>query len=117
MRVTSDLYARALLRRAQAAGAFATLPRRGAAEAGVIYVLVDDLSGNLALYGPSMAWRERDEAGLDDRRFALQVATRERAQIDARLEREASFDPDFWLIEIEDREARSFLDPDVLVEE
>ena len=117
MRVTSDIYARALMRRAQNAGAFAALLRRGAAEAGVIHVLVDDLDGNLALYGPSMAWREREQAGLDDRRFARVLETRDRGEVDARLAREASFDPDFWVIEVEDREGRSFIDPDALVEE
>lgn len=117
MRVTSDIYARALMRRAQNAGAFATLARRGAAEAGVIHVLVDDLDGNLTLYGPSIAWREREPEGLDDRRFAPVLATRERAEVEARLTREASFDPDFWVVEVEDREGRSFIDPDALVEE
>ena len=117
MRVTTDIYARALLRRAENAGAFATLLRRGAAEAGTIHVVVDDLAGTVALYGPSMAWREREEAGLDDRRFALVARTGERAEIDARLAREAAFDPDGWVIEIEDREGRSFLDADALVDE
>lgn len=117
MRVTTDIYARALMRRAQNGGAFATLARRGAAEAGVIHVVVDDLAGGVALYGPSVAWREREAVGLDDRRFALLARTHDRAAVDARLAREASFDPDGWVIEIEDREARSFIDPDALVEE
>ena len=117
MRVTTDIYARALMRRAQNEGAFAMLARRGAAEAGTIHVLVDDMTGNLALYGPSIAWREHEAEGLDDRRFALLAQTSDRTAIDARLAREASFDPDGWVIEIEDREGRSFIDPDALVKE
>ena len=117
MRVTSDIYARALMRRAENGGAFATLARRGAAEAGVIHVLVDDLAGHLTLYGPSVAWRERETVGMDDRRFAPVLRTADRGEVEARLAREAAFDPDFWVIEIEDREARPFIEPDALVEE
>jgi hypothetical protein len=30
--------------------------------------------------------------------------------VEERMRREARFDPDLWFVEIEDREARSFLD-------
>ena len=120
MRVTSDFFARALVRRANDAGAFAVLSRRGAAEAGTIYVLVDDLGGGVRLYGPAMAGFDRGEqepsAGLDGRRFRpIHVETR--ADALTHLEREANFDPDLWIVEIEDREGRSFLDPDSLRED
>jgi hypothetical protein len=32
------------------------------------------------------------------------------ADIDARLKREMGFDPDLWIVEIEDRAGRHFLD-------
>jgi hypothetical protein len=31
-------------------------------------------------------------------------------EIEERMRREARFDPDFWLIEVEDRQGRHFLD-------
>ena len=33
-----------------------------------------------------------------------------RRDVDEMLRREAEFDPDLWIIEVEDREARSFLE-------
>jgi hypothetical protein len=32
------------------------------------------------------------------------------AEIDARLKREMGFDPDIWIVEVEDRAGRHFLD-------
>ena len=118
MRVTADIFVRALMRRAEGEGAFAHVARRGAHEAGAIHVLVDDLSGNLSLYGPAIGGWDRDEAdGMDDRRFTLLRETADRADIAAWLERETRFDADLWLIEVEDRQGRSFLDPETLIEE
>ena len=52
MRLRSDIWVSALLRRCASEGAFAVLRRRGAEEAGAIFILIDRLDGTLALYGP-----------------------------------------------------------------
>ena len=49
-RVTSAFFVSALVRRAMHEGAFAALVRRGAEEAGVVFVLVDRLDGSVDLY-------------------------------------------------------------------
>ncbi len=53
MRLRADIFVAALIRRAQVAGAYATLRRRGASEAGAIFVRVDRLDGTSALFGPA----------------------------------------------------------------
>ena len=52
MRLRSDLWVAAYLRRCGAQGAPAVLRRRGAREAGAIFVKIDGLDGRSALYGP-----------------------------------------------------------------
>jgi len=110
MRLRSDVFVAALIRRAQAGGAFAALRRRGAAEAGAIFVLVDRLDGAAALYGPAPAGEEAPEgvARLFARLHAAEWS--ESAALEERLEREIAFDPDLWIVEIEDRRGRAFVD-------
>lgn len=117
LRVTSAFFVAALLRRANDAGAFAVVRRRGAEEAGAVHVVVDDRSGLVSLYAPAVAGLGRDEApsGGDARRFTLALRGTE-AEANARLGSEARFDPDFWVVEIEDRDGRSFLDDAIVAD-
>lgn len=110
MRLRSDIFVAALIRRAQAEGAFATLRRRGAAEAGAIFVLVVRPDRLSALYGPAPAGEDAPEgvARLFTRMHASEWA--EPAALEERLRREIAFDSDVWIVEIEDRQGRCFLD-------
>ena len=110
MRLRSDVFVAALIRRTQAEGAFAALRRRGAAEAGAIFVLVDRLDGAAALYGPAPAGEEAPDgvARLFVRLHAAEWS--EPAALEQRLKREVAFDPDLWIVEIEDRQGRAFVD-------
>ncbi|WP_192183438.1 DUF1491 family protein [Mesorhizobium amorphae] len=100
MRVTTDLWVSALLRRVFAAGGFAAVVKRGAAEAGAIFVLARSRLGEVALFGPAPQ-TSYDSAKPDDRFFTLLGSGDDAAMLDARLEREKKFDPDIWVIEIE----------------
>ena len=108
-RLRSDILVAAIIRRAGSAGAFAALRRRGAAEAGTIFVKIDRLDGSAALFGPA----PQSEIGDDGtHRFRLLqdhewVAS---TDVEARITRELKFDSDLWLVEIEDREGRSFVE-------
>lgn len=110
MRLRSDFWVAAWLRRCNGAGATAVLRRRGAAEAGAIFIVVDDLAGSRELYGPAP---QSEVAGVGiDRLF---VRLHRAAQIDAAeterlLARQLAFDSDIWIVEAEDRERRCFLD-------
>ncbi len=100
MRVTTDLWVSALLRRVFAAGGFAAVVKRGAAEAGAVFVLARSRLGEVALFGPAPQ-TSYDSAKPDDRFFTLLGPGDDAAMLDARLERERKFDPDIWVVEIE----------------
>lgn len=110
MRLKSAIFISALLRRCQVEGAFAALVRKGAEEAGAIFVKVARLDGTAALYGPAPQ-TAFDESFPADRKFSVLVAPGSpEADADARIAREAKFDPDIFVVEIEDRQGRHFLD-------
>ncbi len=108
MRVTSALFVSALLRRSFGEGAPAAVVRRGSAEAGAIFVIVDRLDGTVDLYGPApQALLDRE---IDDRQFQRLLTGVSSEDADRRLEKERRFDPDVFVVAIEDRGGRSFLD-------
>ena len=109
MRVTSAFWVGAFVRRCYGAGAVAIVARKGAEEAGAIFVVVDRLDGNLDFYGPAPQTAFR-EAMPSDRLFQRVIEGQDSEAIRAAIERETRFDPDLWVIAIEDRAARSFLD-------
>jgi hypothetical protein len=109
MRLRADIWVSAYLRRCAIEGAFAVLRRRGAAEAGAILVKLDRLDGVAALFGPAPQSELKDG---EDRLFGRlhKAEWIDSAEAEARLNREISFDPDLWIIEVEDKKGRSFLD-------
>lgn len=109
MRVTSSLWVSALVRRANGDGAAAVVVRRGAEEAGAIFVTVDRLDGTVDLYAPA-AQSTFDEGRPSDRKFELVAPRADDAAVSARLEKEMRFDPDVWIVAIEDRAGRVFFD-------
>ena len=110
MRLRSDFWVAALLRRCNSEGAVAMLRRRGAAEAGAIFVLMDDLGGNIALYGP--APQSEISGDSADRSFMRLHSSPHvpSAEAEQMLMRQTGFDPDIWIVEIEDRLLRSYFD-------
>jgi hypothetical protein len=109
MRLRADIWVAAYIRRCAVEGAPAVLRRRGAAEAGAIFVKIDRLDGTAALFGPAPQSEVKDGV---DRVFAplLREAWSEAGEAEARLKREIAFDPDLWIVEVEDRAGRCFLD-------
>ena len=53
MRVTSSLWVGAFVRRCYGIGATPVVARRGAEEAGAIFIIIDRLAGVADLYGPA----------------------------------------------------------------
>lgn len=108
-RVTSSLFVSAFIRRTYAAGTPAVVSRRGAEEAGAIFVVIDRLDGTADLYGPAPQSEASGEDGVD--RLFERLLDRAGADvIRDRIGREARFDPDLWVVEVEDREGRFVLD-------
>ena len=108
MRVKSAIFVSALLRRSRVEGAYALVRRRGAEEAGAIFVLVDWLDGRVSLYGPAPQSATDDY----DRAFSpLHAADAiPAAEAEIILTRELRFDSDLWIVVVEDRDGRHFLD-------
>jgi hypothetical protein len=111
MRLKSAIWVGAYVRRVFGAGAFAAIRRRGAEEAGAIVIKVNRLDGTADLFCPAPQ-TVFDEARPAERMFSagLAVQPAPEADVEARIVRELRFDPDLWLIEVEDREGRNFLD-------
>lgn len=111
MRLKSEIWVAAYLRRCQVEGAFAAVRRRGAEEAGAIFIKINRLDGTADLYGPAPQ-SAFSEAQPTDRAFSacLKTSPAPEADAEAYLTREMRFDPDIWIVEIEDRLGRNFLD-------
>lgn len=108
MRLKSGIWVAAYLRRCQVEGLAAVLRRRGAEEAGAIFIKVSKLDGCADLYGPAPQ-SAFDEANAGERMFSLALAEKPEADIEAYLARQIRFDPDLWIVELEDRAGRHFL--------
>jgi hypothetical protein len=111
MRLKSAIWVAAYVRRCNLEGAFAAVRRRGAEEAGAIFIKLNRLDGTAELFAPAPQ-AVFDEANPSDRAFARSLgnAPVPEEKIEERLTREIRFDPDAWIIEIEDRAGRHFLD-------
>jgi hypothetical protein len=110
MRLRSDIFVAAYIRRCAVEGAPAVLRKRGSAEAGAIFIKVDRLDGTCALYGPApqSAFAQDD---LERRFVRLHPAeTIPTPDAEERLAREQRFDSDLWIVEVEDRAGLSRLD-------
>jgi hypothetical protein len=109
MRLKTAIWVAAYIRRCYVEGAPAVVRRRGAEEAGAVFIKIDRLDGDVELYGP--APQTAFEPGEPmDRAFSRIKASQPNAEIEAYLTRELRFDPDVWIVEVEDRAGRHFLD-------
>jgi hypothetical protein len=109
MRLKSALWVAAYLRRWHIEGTSAVVRRRGAEEAGAIFVRICRLDGTSELFGP--APQSALEPGVGDRMFTacLVLQPAPDAEIDTYLAREVKFDSDLWILEVEDPAGRNFL--------
>lgn len=103
MLLQSDFWVQALIRRAEASGAHATVLRRGDGRAGAVLVkVVNRREGWARLYAEAL--RGDGETG-----WMEPVDSREEAALDAYADRAWSRDPDVWVVEIDDPRGRHFL--------
>lgn len=107
-RLRSDIWVDAYRRRVETAGGYVTIRQRGAAEAGAIFLIVSNREGGSRLFGP--APQSLYDEGATSRRFiALNDTDWDGLQVQAMLEKQKRFDPDLWLVDVDDREGRHFL--------
>jgi len=116
MRLKSGIWVSAYLRRCDVEGAFAAVRRRGAEEAGAVFIKINRLDGTGTLFGPAPQ-TAFDDAQPADRLYTAIIGGDKPApdaDLEARLVREIRFDPDVWIVEVEDRAGRNFLDDAVV---
>jgi hypothetical protein len=113
MRLKSEIWVKAYLRRCVYNGAMGVIVRHGDDDAGAIFIKIMRADGFAAVFSPA-------PAGLDDADFDRRWVSRFKsefvpeAEAEAILKREASFDSDIWVVEIEDREGRHFLGDELM---
>jgi hypothetical protein len=93
-------------------GVSAVLRRRGAAEAGAIFVKVDHLDGRATLYEPAPQSVAADAQPGVERLFtrAHEEPSIDSVEAEERLKREIAFDPDIWIVEVENGVDGAWLD-------
>jgi hypothetical protein len=111
VRLKSAIWVAAHIRRCHIEGAFAVVRRRGAEEAGAVFVKIARLDGSAALFSPAPQ-SVFSEAKPSERLFApaFPEGFVPEEKVEARIAREIDFDSDAWVIEIEDRAGRHFLE-------
>ncbi|MHC3126362.1 hypothetical protein OB03_03225 [Brevundimonas sp. GN22] len=103
MLLSTDVWVSGLIRRAELEGAFATVVRKGDARAGDVVVKAYNTSTRTArLFSQSVDMQGQPL-------WIQPVVSESEADLDAYLERRRGYDPDLWVVEIEDRHGRHFL--------
>jgi hypothetical protein len=110
MRLKSAIWVAAYLRRCQTAGVFGAVRRRGAEEAGAVFVKVATLDGHAMLYVPAPQTVYDDSRPIERIFTPMSPQPVPETSVEERLVREIKFDPDAWVVETEDRAGRHFLD-------
>jgi hypothetical protein len=107
-RLKAGIFVSALIRRAEVAGAAAFVVRHGSDEAGAILIKIARLDGTCTVLTQArrgegeLVWVKPLGDSADDT-----AAT-------AFFEKQMRYDPDLWIVEIEDRQGRVFVDEPVV---
>ena len=107
-RLKAGVFVRALIRRAEVAGAAAYVVRKGAEEAGAVLLKLTPLDGSCTV----LSQARRGEGELVWVKPLGEKA--DEAAASAWFEKQIKYDPDLWIVEIEDREGRIFVDEPVV---
>ncbi|MFL5236933.1 MAG: DUF1491 family protein [Rhizomicrobium sp.] len=107
-RIKTAIQIKAIIRRAEVAGAQAFLVRRGQEDAGALYLKVARLDGTFMVLNQArrgdgeLVWTKPLGDSVDE------------ASASKYLEKQLRFDPDIWILEIEDSQSRAFVDEPIV---
>ncbi len=107
-RLTAEFWVQAYLARLRLADIPAFVTARGDATAGAVAVKLNTLDGQAQAFG-----RATDANGA---RVWTTLAEGAEAEVDAAMARQRRYDPDLWVIEVEDRAGRHLLEEPGLAE-
>ena len=108
-RLKAGIFVRALIRRAEVAGASAYVLRKGVEESGAIILKISRLDGTSLVLSQArrgvegeLVWVKPLGDEVDDEKANAWFA------------KQTKFDPDLWVVEIEDRKGRTFVDEPIV---
>ena len=107
-RLKAEIWVQAHIRRCSGLGIPVFVVRRGDATAGVVLIKLNTLGDGCIVFSPT---RRGDGARIWLRATGAEPV--DETEADAYIARQVNFDPDLWVIEIEDREGRHLLDAPV----
>ena len=110
MRLKTNIWVAAYLRRCQGEGVFGAVRRRGAEEAGAVFVKVATMDGTAMLYVPAPQTVYDEDRPVERLFTPVSPDPMPEQSVEERLTKEVRFDPDVWIVETEDRAGRHFLD-------
>jgi hypothetical protein len=103
MRLTADIWVSAYLTRLRLQDIPAFVVARGDNTAGAVLVKLNTLNGNACCFQRSF------DLMTGDRKWVVLIESDEKS-VDASIQKQLGFDPDLWVIEVEDRQGRHLLD-------
>lgn len=103
MRLTADIWVSAYLTRLRLQDIPAFVVAKGDLTAGAVLIKLNTLDGQACCYQRSF------DLMTGERQWMVLVEGAE-ADVDASVSKQRSFDPDLWVIEVEDKQGRHLLD-------
>ena len=103
IRLTADIWVSAYLARLRLVDIPAFVTAKGDATAGAVLVKLNTLDGQAKAF-------QRSFDLMSGERTWVVLAEGDDAAVEAALARQRGFDPDLWVIEVEDRQGRHLLD-------
>ena len=105
-RLTAEFWVHAYLARLRLADIPAFVISKGDATAGAVLVKLNTLDGRGQVFQRSF--------DLDGNRLWVVLRDGDEREVDAAIARQRGFDPDLWVIEVEDRAGRTLLEEEGL---
>ena len=109
IRLTADIWVSAYLTRLRLANIPVFVTAKGDATAGAVLVKLNTLDGQAKAF-------QRSFDLMSGERAWIVLAQGDDRDVDMALEKQRSFDPDLWVIEVEDKAGRHLLDEPGLAE-
>ncbi|MCF6315837.1 MAG: DUF1491 family protein [Marinosulfonomonas sp.] len=103
IRLTSEFWVQAYMRRLDLENIPAFVTTKGDLTAGAVLIKVNTLDGNAQAFERSFDLQTGQRAWIG-------MAAGCEAEVDMAIRRQKSFDPDVWVIEVEDNQGRHLLD-------
>jgi hypothetical protein len=108
-RLNAKLWVGSLLRRVNQVGDFATVVKKGDETAGQVILVARRRNGQLQVFTRTMNSR-----GNYSWTVAVENSQEELAKVNEYLERQARYDPDLWIIELDTDNPERFVDDELI---